>query len=51
MRITFSLAEMSSLLLHALEREKVDIALAFDVHGRPGLLRVPLLEEELLFGM
>lgn len=43
------LEEMSSLLMDALDREKVDIALAYDVHQRPGLLRVPLLEEELLF--
>jgi LysR family nitrogen assimilation transcriptional regulator len=43
------LEEMSSLLMDALDREKVDFALAYDVRQRPGLLRVPLLEEELLF--
>lgn len=41
--------EMSSLLMDAMEREQVDIALAYDVPERPGLLRVPLIEEELLF--
>ena len=41
--------EMSGVLMDALEREEVDIALAYDVHERPGLLRVPLLEEELVF--
>jgi len=41
--------EMSIVLMDALEREEVDIALAYDVHERPGLLRVPLIEEELLF--
>jgi LysR family nitrogen assimilation transcriptional regulator len=41
--------EMSSVLMDALEREEIDIALAYDVHERPGLLRVPLIEEELLF--
>jgi LysR family nitrogen assimilation transcriptional regulator len=43
------LEEMSGLLMDALEREEVDIALAYDVFERPGLLRVPLLEEEPLF--
>ncbi len=43
------LEEMSGLLMDALEREKVDIALAYDVFERPGLLRVPLLQEEPLF--
>jgi LysR family transcriptional regulator, nitrogen assimilation regulatory protein len=43
------LEEMSGLLMDALEREEVDIALAYDVYERPGLLRVPLLEEEPLF--
>ena len=41
--------EMSVVLMDALEREEIDIALAYDVHERPGLLRVPLIEEELLF--
>ena len=41
--------EMSVVLMDALEREELDIAIAYDVHERPGLLRVPLIEEELLF--
>jgi LysR family nitrogen assimilation transcriptional regulator len=41
--------EMSTILMDALERSEIDIAFAYDVHDRPGLLRVPLLEEELLF--
>ena len=41
--------EMSGVLMDALEREEIDIALAYDVHERPGLLRVPLIEEELVF--
>jgi LysR family nitrogen assimilation transcriptional regulator len=41
--------EMSVVLMDALERDEIDIAFAYDVHERPGLLRVPLLEEELLF--
>lgn len=40
--------ELSAVLIDALEREQIDIALAFDVHERPGLLRVPLLEDEVL---
>jgi len=41
--------EMSVVLMDALERAEIDIAFAYDVRERPGLLRVPLLEEELLF--
>lgn len=41
--------ERSVVLVEALERHEIDIALAYEVHERPGLLRVPLLEEELLF--
>ncbi len=41
--------ERSMVLLDALERHEIDIALAYEVHERPGLLRVPLLEEETLF--
>lgn len=37
------------MLLGALENHEIDLALAFEVHERPGLVRVPLLEEELLF--
>jgi LysR family nitrogen assimilation transcriptional regulator len=41
--------ERSVVLLEGLERHEIDIALAYEVHERPGLLRVPLLEEETLF--
>jgi LysR family nitrogen assimilation transcriptional regulator len=41
--------EMSSVLVDALDRGEVDIALAYDVPDRPNLLRIPLLEEEVLF--
>ena len=41
--------EMSVVLMDALEREEIDVALAYDVHERPGLLRVALIEEELMF--
>lgn len=41
--------ERSVVLAEALERHEIDIALAYEVHERPGLLRVPLLEEETLF--
>ena len=41
--------EMSVVLMDALEREELDIAIAYDVHQRPGLLRVPMIEEELVF--
>ncbi|MFD0668022.1 LysR family transcriptional regulator [Ramlibacter sp. MAHUQ-53] len=41
--------ERSVVLVDALERHEIDIALAYEVHERPGLLRVPLLEEETLF--
>ncbi|APW39133.1 hypothetical protein RD110_19540 [Rhodoferax koreense] len=48
--VNLSLVEERSLLLvDALERHEIDIALAYEVHERPGLLRVPLVEEELLF--
>ena len=48
--VRLSLAEeRSPVLLGALEQHEVDVALAYEVHERPGLLRVPLLEEELLF--
>lgn len=40
--------EMSVVLIDALERHEIDLALAYDVAERPGLLRLPLLEEELL---
>ncbi len=41
--------ERSVVLVDALERHEIDIALAYEVHERPGVLRVPLVEEELLF--
>jgi LysR family nitrogen assimilation transcriptional regulator len=41
--------EMSGALMDSLEREELDIAIAYDAHERPGLLRVPLLLEEPLF--
>lgn len=49
---TFQLSlveEMSAVLVDAMERDEVDIAFAYDVSERPGLLRIPLLEEEVLF--
>jgi LysR family nitrogen assimilation transcriptional regulator len=48
--VTLSIVEERSVvLLEALERHEIDIALAYEVHERPGLLRVPLLEEQTLF--
>ncbi|MCB2002826.1 MAG: LysR family transcriptional regulator [Rhodoferax sp.] len=41
--------ERSGPLIEALERHAVDIVLAYEVHERPGLLRVPLIEEATLF--
>lgn len=41
--------ERSVVLVDALERHEIDIALAYEVHERPGVLRVPLVEEEMLF--
>lgn len=41
--------ERSVVLVDALEKHEIDIALAYEVHERPGLLRVPLIEEETLF--
>lgn len=41
--------ERSVVLVDALERHEIDVALAYEVHERPGLLRVPLVEEEMLF--
>ena len=41
--------ERSGVLIDGLERHEIDIALAYEVHERPGLLRVPLLEEETVF--
>jgi LysR family nitrogen assimilation transcriptional regulator len=41
--------ERSGALMDSLEREELDVAIAYDAHERPGLLRVPLLIEEPLF--
>ncbi len=41
--------ERSSVLIEGLEKHEIDIALAYEVHERPGLLRLPLVEEETLF--
>jgi len=41
--------ERSGVLLDGLERHEIDVALAYEVHERPGLVRVPLLEEETVF--
>ena len=41
--------EMSFVLADRVERGEIDLALAYEIAERPGLLRVPLLEEELLF--
>lgn len=41
--------ERSSVLIDGLEKHEIDIALAYEVHERPGLLRVPLVEEQTLF--
>lgn len=41
--------ERSVALIEALERHAIDIVLAYEVHERPGLLRVPLIEESTLF--
>lgn len=48
--VRLSLAEeRSAVLLTALENHEIDLALAYEVHERPGLVRIPLLEEHLLF--
>jgi LysR family nitrogen assimilation transcriptional regulator len=41
--------ERSSVLIDGLEKHEIDIALAYEVHERPGLLRIPMLEEQTLF--
>jgi LysR family nitrogen assimilation transcriptional regulator len=41
--------EMSFVLIDAIERDEVHLALAYEVPERPGLARVPLFDEELLF--
>jgi LysR family nitrogen assimilation transcriptional regulator len=41
--------ERSLVLVEAIERHEIDIALAYEVHERPSLLRVPLIEEDMLF--
>lgn len=48
--VQLSIAEdRSVVLLERLERHEIDVALAYEVHERPGLLRIPLVEEEMLF--
>ena len=39
--------ERSAVLVDMLERHEIDMALAYEVHERPGMLRVPLVEEEI----
>ncbi|MFV0493430.1 MAG: LysR family transcriptional regulator [Pseudorhodobacter sp.] len=41
--------EMSYILIEALERDEIDLAIAYEVTDRPALLRSPLLQEELVF--
>jgi len=41
--------EMSYVLIDAIERDEVHLALAYEVDDRPGLSRVPLFDEGLLF--
>lgn len=41
--------EMSYVLVDALERDEIDLAIAYGVADKPGLLRIPLLDEDLLF--
>jgi LysR family nitrogen assimilation transcriptional regulator len=41
--------ERSLVLVEAVEKHEVDIALAYEVHERPNLVRVPLIEEDMLF--
>lgn len=41
--------EMSHVLIDALERDDIDLAIAYEVPDRPALMRTPLLEEELVF--
>ena len=41
--------ELSFALVEALEREDIDLALAYDVPDRPAFLRRPVLAEEVLF--
>ena len=39
----------SPVLVEAIEREEIDLIVAYDVPARPGLCHIPLAEEELLF--
>jgi LysR family nitrogen assimilation transcriptional regulator len=41
--------ERSLVLVDAVEKHEVDLALAYEVHERPNLIRVPLIEEDMLF--
>ena len=47
--VTLSLAKSAASSCSRRERHEIDVALAYEVHERPGLLRVPLLDEETLF--
>jgi LysR family transcriptional regulator, nitrogen assimilation regulatory protein len=40
--------EMSYVLIEALERDEIDIAIAYEAPERPGLFRIPIIGEELL---
>ncbi len=41
--------ELSFSLIETLDRDEIDLALAYEVADRPNLIRHPILEEELLF--
>lgn len=41
--------EMSGVLADGVERHDIDLALAYEIPARPGLVRVPLIKEELVF--
>jgi LysR family nitrogen assimilation transcriptional regulator len=43
------LEEMSFVLVESLERDEIDMALAYEVSERSGFVRTPLIEEEMLF--
>lgn len=40
--------ELSHILIDALEREEIDVAVAYEVPERQGLIRIPLIEEDLM---
>jgi LysR family nitrogen assimilation transcriptional regulator len=43
--------EMSHILVDTVQRQEIDLALAYEAKDRPALLRTPMLEEELLLIM